>query len=243
MAVTLESTIGQLVAERPARARVFQSFEIDFCCGGGKTVAEACKAKGINPKIVLDMIGIVDEKPSAEERDWTKATMTELCDDIESTHHDYLKRELPRLEFMARKVADRHGSHTPHLVELRDVFLGVKAELESHMQKEEQVLFPICRQMDTAKAAFPVHCGTVQNPIRVMIQEHDDAGGALERIRALTGGYVPPAEACNTYRAYFDGLAEFERDMHRHVHKENSVLFPKAVEAELALRSGAAAAR
>jgi regulator of cell morphogenesis and NO signaling len=240
MAVTIESTIGQLVAERPARARVFQGFEIDFCCGGGKTVADACRARGISPKVVLDMIAIVDEGPARDERDWTKASITELCDNIESTHHDYLKRELPRLEFMARKVADRHGGHSPHLVELRDVFLHTKAELEGHMRKEEQILFPICRQMDRARGPFAVHCGSVQNPIRVMIQEHDDAGDALSRMRALTGGYVPPSDACNTYRAYFDGLAEFERDMHRHVHKENSVLFPKAVEAELALRNAGA---
>jgi regulator of cell morphogenesis and NO signaling len=178
------------------------------------------------------MLAIVDDAAPRDERDWTKATITELCDDVESTHHAYLKQELPRLEFMARKVATRHGDHHPELVDLRDVFLAFKAELETHMAKEERILFPLCRQLDRAEAPFAAHCGSVQNPIRVMILEHDHAGNDLERMRELTNGFVPPPDACNTYRAYFDALAQLEQDMHRHVHKENSVLFPKAVEAE-----------
>jgi len=232
MAATLERTIGELVAERPARARVFEGFKIDYCCGGKKPLADACRARGLDPQTVLDMLAIVDDTAPREERDWTKATITELCDNVESTHHAYLKEELPRLDFMARKVAMRHGDHRPELVELRDVFLVFKDELESHMAKEEQVLFPLCRRLDRGDASSPSHCGSVQNPIRVMIREHDDAGNALERMRDLTHGFVPPGDACNTYRAYFDALATLERDMHRHVHKENSVLFPKAVEAE-----------
>jgi regulator of cell morphogenesis and NO signaling len=229
---TLERTIGELVAERPARARVFEGFKIDYCCGGKKPLADACRAKGLDPQTVLNMLAIVDDAAPRDERDWTKATITELCDNVESTHHAYLKQELPRLEFMATKVAARHGDHRPELVELRDVFLAFKAELESHMAKEERILFPLCRQLDRAEAAFPSHCGSVQNPIRVMILEHDHAGNDLGRMRELTNGFVPPADACNTYRAYFDALAQLEQDMHRHVHKENSVLFPKAVEAE-----------
>lgn len=232
MAATLEKTIGELVAERPARARVFEGFKIDYCCGGKRPLAEACRAKGLDPQTVLNMLAIVDDTASRDERDWTKATITELCDDVESTHHAYLKQELPRLEFMARKVAVRHGDHHPELVELRDVFLVFKDELESHMAKEEQVLFPLCRRLDRGEVSSPSHCGSVQNPIRVMVREHEDAGNALERMRELTHGFVPPGDACNTYRAYFDALAQLEADMHRHVHKENSVLFPKAVEAE-----------
>jgi len=235
MAATLERTIGELVAERPARARVFEGFKIDYCCGGKKPLADACRARGLDPQTVLDMLAIVDDTAPRDERDWTKATITELCDNVESTHHAYLKEELPRLDFMARKVAMRHGDHRPELVELRDVFLVFKDELESHMAKEEQVLFPLCRRLDRGDASSPSHCGSVQNPIRVMIREHDDAGNALERMRDLTHGFVPPGDACNTYRAYFDALATLERDRHRHVHKENSVLFPKAIEAERGL--------
>lgn len=232
MPATLQRTIGELVAERPARARVFEGFHIDYCCGGKKPLADACQAKGIDPQVVLNMLAIVDENAPAQERDWNKATITELCDNVESTHHAYLKENFPRLEFLARKVADRHGDHLPDLIALRDTFLAMKDEMETHMLKEEQILFPLCRKLDRGDAAAASHRGSVQNPIRVMMQEHDHTGAALEKIRELTNGFVPPEGACNTFRAYYDALAELERDMHRHVHKENSVLFPKAVEAE-----------
>jgi regulator of cell morphogenesis and NO signaling len=130
------------------------------------------------------------------------------------------------------KVANRHGPHTPHLIELARVFGAFKFELESHMQKEEVVLFPICRQLDNAAAPQRFHCGSVENPIAVMVREHDDAGNALKRMRELTNDFTPPSDACNTYRALFDSLHELEQDMHRHVHKENSILFPKALELE-----------
>lgn len=238
MSATLERTIGELVAERPARARVFEGFKIDYCCGGNKPLADACRARGIDPQVVLKMIAIADDAGPRDERDWTKATITELCDDVEATHHAYLKRELPRLEFLARKVAARHGEHCPELLEIRDVFLHVKDELEQHTAKEEQVLFPLCRLLDRGQPAFATGTGSVQNPIQVMVREHDDAGDALGRLRELTADFTPPDGACNTYRAYFDGLAAFDADVRRHVHKENSVLFPKALEAERRLRQG-----
>jgi regulator of cell morphogenesis and NO signaling len=231
MPATLQRTIGELVAERPARARVFEGFHIDYCCGGKKPLADACQAKGIDPQVVLDMLALVDDSAPPHERDWTQATITELCDNIESTHHVYLKENFPRLEFFARKVANRHGDHFPDLIALRDTVLAMKDEMETHMLKEEQILFPLCRKLDRGDATA-THGRSVKNPIRVMMQEHDDTGAALEKIRELTNGFVPPQEACNTFRAYYDALAELERDMHRHVHKENSLLFPKAIEAE-----------
>jgi regulator of cell morphogenesis and NO signaling len=232
---TLEQTVGELVTKRPARAKVFETFGIDYCCGGKKPLKEACNAKGIDPDMVLQLLNLLDEQNGEVERDWSTATMTELCDHIEQTHHAYLKRDLPRMEFLVTKVAARH-SEQAHLAEIRDTFLGLQAELMSHMMKEERVLFPICRAMEQGNAAAVSHCGTVENPIRQMIHEHDDAGDALARIRELTQNYVPPAEACNTYRAMYDALRELEQDMHRHVHKENSILFPKAAEVERKLR-------
>lgn len=231
MTATLDRTIGDLVGERPARAKVFEGFRIDYCCGGNKPLGDACRAKGLDPQVVLNMLSLIDAQPPRDERDWTKATITELCDDIERNHHAYLKDELPRLEAMARKVAARHGDHQPALVELRDVFLRVKDELEQHMMKEEQVLFPACRLMDQRQSAA-LAGGSVRQPIEVLIREHEDAGDGLTRMRELTDGFTPPPGACGTFRAYFDALAQFEADMHRHVHKENSILFPKALEAE-----------
>ena len=182
--------------------------------------------------MVLGVLDSFDEATPQTERSWGDATLTELADHIEATHHAYLKEELPRLEFMVHKVTNRHGEHRPALVQMAQVFDAFKAELESHMMKEEQILFPLCRQLEHASGPQHFHCGSVQNPIRVMIQEHDDAGEALRRMRELTDDYSVPMDACGTYRALFDSLKQLEQDMHRHVHKENSILFPKAVEAE-----------
>lgn len=235
--LTLERTVGELVTERPNRARIFESFGIDFCCGGHKSLAKACEAKNLDPNQILGVLKVFDEQASrqTQEPDWSKATMTELCDNIEKTHHAYLKEELPRLQPFIEKVASKHGADDPRLVEVRNIFLNLQAEMFSHMAKEEQVLFPICRQMDGAAAPVQAHCGSVQNPIRVMMLEHDDAGTALSRIRKLTDNYTAPADACNTFRALLDSLKTLEEDMHRHVHKENSILFPKAVEVEAKL--------
>ena len=238
-----ETTVGQLVAERPNRARVFETFGIDYCCGGKKPLSQACGEKGVSTETVLNVLHLLDEQAAgagAADRDWTKASMTELANHIELTHHAYLKQELPRLEFLTGKVANRHGDRLPQLVELRDVFAAFQAELFQHMEKEERVLFPLCRQMDHVKPGEELpafHCGSVENPIAVMVREHDDAGDALRRMRELTDDYTPPADACNTFRATYDALAQLERDMHRHVHKENSVLFPKAIEAEARQRA------
>ena len=229
---TLETTIGQLVTERPGRARVFEAFGIDYCCGGKKPLAQAIREKGLDQGTVLRILKTFDEQTPSDERDWSISGLTALADHIEQTHHAYLKNELPRLEYLVNKVASRHGPQAPHLVELASVFAAFKLELESHMQKEEAVLFPICRQMDNASGPQRFHCGSVENPIAVMVREHEDAGDALKRMRELTNDYTPPAEACNTYRALFDSLRELEQDMHRHVHKENSILFPKAVQLE-----------
>lgn len=231
----LETTVGQLVTERPARARVLERFEIDFCCGGKKPLAAAIREKGLNEADVLAALDAIDAEGSPEEADLSTLSMTALADHIEATHHAYLRAELPRLEFYVNKVANRHGETKPHLVELAQVFNAFKAELQSHMMKEEHILFPMCRQLDGANAAPTFHCGSVRNPIAQMFHEHDDAGDALQRMRQLTDNYTAPPDACNTYRALFYSLGQLELDMHRHIHKENSVLFPKAIEAEAKL--------
>jgi len=181
----LDTTIGQLVTERPARARIFESFGIDYCCGGKKALAQAIREKKLDEKTVLAVLEAFDAQTPQTEKDWSKATLTELADHIETTHHAYLKQELPRLEYLVNKVANRHGEHRPQLVELAEVFNGLKAEMESHMQKEELVLFPICRKLDEATGPMQFHCGSVENPIAVMIHEHDQAGEALRRMREL----------------------------------------------------------
>jgi regulator of cell morphogenesis and NO signaling len=230
--MSLTATVGELVAQRPSRSRVFEQFKIDFCCGGKLPLAEACRKKGIDPQQVLAALEAEAASAAPQAQSWADATMTQIADHIEATHHAYLRRELPRIEYLTHRVATRHGDHTPSLVKLHQLFLAFKADLEAHMLKEERILFPMCRELDGATAAPSFHCGSVRNPVAMMVTEHDHAGEDLSQMRALTNDFIPPADACNTYRALFSALAELEADMHVHVHTENSILFPKAVAAE-----------
>jgi len=228
--ITLERTVGELVVERPARARVFEKLGIDYCCGGKKPLAQVCGQKGLDPRQVINEILAADTQPMAEEADWGTATLTELCGNIESTHHAYLKRELPRLEFLTHKVANAHGSHDARLIDVARILDGLKAEMLQHMDKEEHILFPLCRALEHGSSQTPR--GFINMPIRRMIAEHEDAGNALAEMRRLTDDYSVPPEACNTYRAMLDSLAVLEKDMHQHVHKENNILFPRSIALE-----------
>ncbi|MCC6682636.1 MAG: iron-sulfur cluster repair di-iron protein [Phycisphaeraceae bacterium] len=231
--IDVATTVGQLVTERPARSRVFQELGIDFCCGGKKPLQEACHAKGLDPQAVLQMLLAAEQADDSQGLDAARLSLGELCDHIEQTHHAYLKQELPRLQAMIAKVAAVHGERCPWMRDVHEVFEPFMRELTSHMMKEEQVLFPMIRAMELGKTNAACHCGgTIANPIRMMEHEHDDAGDALRRLRELTDGYSPPADACNTFRAALDGLRELEADMHQHVHKENNVLFPRAMDHE-----------
>ncbi len=202
-------TVGEMVREKPSRSRVFAQFGIDFCCGGKVSLARACEKRGLTLERVLARLGESDALSNDDTLiDADTMSLTELCDHIEATHHAYLKEELPRLDQMTEKVARVHGDKEPKLVDVRQVFIELRAELEPHM-----------------------------NPIRQMEQEHDHAGDALARIRTATDGFVPPPWACNTYRGMLDGLRQLEENMHQHVHKENNVMFPKATELEARLAS------
>lgn len=230
---TLDTAVGELVTQRPGRSRIFEKLGIDYCCGGKKPLAEACDSKGLDAGTVLSMLLAMEEDTNGQKENWTDLSLTDLTAHIENTHHDYLKRELPRLGAMVRKVAAVHGVRYPWMLEVDGVYAGFAAEMESHMLKEEQILFPLIRCIDSEDAGSAGDCGPgIANPIRVMEHEHDDAGQALSRMRELTNAFTPPADACNTFRAMLDGLAELEADMHRHVHKENNVLFPVAIEKE-----------
>jgi regulator of cell morphogenesis and NO signaling len=227
-----QCTVGELVVERPSRARVFEKLGIDYCCGGKKLLQDVCLEKNLDYATVIKELDFEQAAPAPAVRNWASASLTDLCDHIEQTHHHYLKQELPRLEFLTTKVANRHGDKRPALVEVQRVFAELKAEMDQHMMKEERVLFPLCRELETSEELPAMHCGSVGNPIEVMIQEHEHAGDAVARIRALTDNYFCPPDACNTYRALFDALHHLERDLHEHVHKENNILFPKAIRLE-----------
>ena len=234
-----QTMVGEIAARMPLSVRVFERLGLDFCCGGKVPLEEACEAKGLNPATVLeDIEGVAkaaqDGPPTTA---WHAAPLDSLIDHILTTHHVYMKAQLPRLEAMLEKILSKHGArHADVLIPLAETFRPMKEELDGHLMKEEMILFPLIRHLAKGAGAQgrDFHCGTVQNPIRVMAMEHESAGGALVRLRELTGGYTPPEDACNTYRAFYAELADMERDLHRHIHLENNILFPRAVELEAA---------
>ena len=230
--IDITTPVGQVVAQNPGHAVVFERHGIDYCCGGGQALGDACAARGIASEAVLEELAAQDAQPAADATDWTRAPLGELADHIVATHHAYLNRVLPRLVDLAAKTARAHGERHPEMVEVQQQVEGLQAELEAHAAKEEMILFPLCKRLDETGALPQFHCGSVANPIRVMEMEHDSAGSALARIRVLTNNLTAPEDACNTYRALLHGLAELELDLHAHIHKENNILFPRAIERE-----------
>lgn len=225
----LDNTVGSIVRDHPALSRLFEQAKVDYCCGGQKTLDEACRQRGIDPQVFLAQLEDYTASETAPEINITEISLTELADHIERIHHAYLHEELPRLEKMVTKVAAVHGEKEPRLAQIKAIFLALSAELTAHLMKEEQVLFPMIRQLQASDTLPSFHCGTVINPINRMTVEHDEAGVALAQLRQLTDDFTPPEWACNTYRALFDALLTFEQDMHQHIHKENNVLFPQVV--------------
>lgn len=221
MKIQNDTPVGQIAAEHPLATRVFARHGIDFCCGGGKPIAEVCEAKGLDAQAILDEIDGELKGSDADPKRWDEAELNDLIDHILLTYHRPLEEELPRVEFMARKVFRVHGEREPEMLGgLLSTFLGLKTELESHMAKEEQILFPMIRQGQGSSTA---------GPVSVMEHEHESAGAALARLRELTNGFEVPEGACNTWRALWHALADLEKSLHEHIHLENNILFPRAL--------------
>lgn len=228
----LHRTVGELVAEDYRRAAVFTALGIDFCCGGRRTVAQACAAAGVDPQRLAEALQEADARkgergPSAPES-WS---LGQLVRHIEAEHHTYVRRVLPVLDSWTDKVARVHGGRHPELVEVRQLFTELAAELLRHLGDEEESLFPLLASLDDAEGGDAVGSGLPASVLEGLEDDHDHAGSVVRRMRELTNGFSPPEGACATYRATFALLAEFEGDLHRHVHLENNVLFPRAREA------------
>ena len=245
--VDMEKTIGELVAEKPGRSRVFEQYRIDYCCGGHLTIDQACAKKKVDPAEIKERLTDYDKQRDTQEKDWSRETeLSPVIDHILKVYHEPMAADFERLSFLSQKVARVHGDAHPELLEVESVWNQLRAELEPNLMKEERVLFPMMRELVASardQGNLPAfHCGTVQNPMRQMEHEHEEAGAMLARLRELTGGYVPPLSACNSYRALFEGLQNFESELHKHIHLENYVLHPLARKIEASLSASTASA-
>ena len=228
-AISAEDHVAALVLEEPSRARVFERFGIDYCCGGDVPLERACAERGLDVGIVTAALA---EPPArgAEDVDWRSASVATLVGHIVEQHHAYLREELPPLGALVDKVVRAHGDAHPELADVRETFTAVVEELGDHMLEEEQVVFPACVALE--EGARGTGLASLRSPIAAMLHEHEEVGAGLARLRELTSGYEPPADACNSYRAMLDRLRTLEVDIHRHVHEENNVLFPRALALE-----------
>lgn len=227
-----ETPIGQIVAEHPSSARLFERLGVDYCCGGDRSLRTACAREGLDADTVIRMLESdvdldADDRAAGTDTDWTTAPLGTLIDHIEETHHAYLRRELPRLEALLEKVAHVHGTDAPWIVSVKEVFDELKPSMEAHIEKEEEIVFPFIRAC-VEDASTPAPDALDGDPIALMEEEHDETGAALKRMRTLSHDFALPEGGCNSFRALLDGLEDLETDTHQHVHKENSILFPRA---------------
>jgi regulator of cell morphogenesis and NO signaling len=239
MTVTSERRVGEIVAEDPRAASVFHRFGIDFCCGGARTLAQACAAAGVaEAEVVRELKEGASTPPDGAPRfsDWD---LDFLCDYIVQNHHRYVRQAVAALLPLTKKVAEVHGPRHPELREVARLFAFIIEELQAHMVREEQVLFPIVKQLALAdrlgQSIGAPPFGSIAFPIQMMEMEHASAGDALAEARRLTGGYSLPADGCATLAAAYRGLEAFEADLHQHVHLENNILFPRALGLEARL--------
>lgn len=230
-------TIGEIALEMPNTTRVFEEFKIDYCCGGGRTFIEACESAGADPEIVSEKISRISESEETVELGWVAdAKLSQLVDYLEDKHHTFTKTELGQLLPLMEKVARVHGERHPELLELQGVFQTLCDDLLPHLRKEEMILFPYIREMEfkfaKGYAATLPNFGSVQHPIQVMMSEHDTDGELLMKMRELSKDYKIPEDACSSFTALYTRMEALEKDLHQHIHLENNLVFPKAVELE-----------
>ncbi|MEX2190222.1 MAG: iron-sulfur cluster repair di-iron protein [Bacteroidota bacterium] len=236
-----DSTLKSIVTEDYRAAAIFEKYSLDFCCGGGIRIDQACSQKQVDPSLVYAELAELVQRPNGNTPHFSAWPLDELIDYIVNVHHRYVREAIPVLSAHTQKVAKVHGERHPEVIAIARHFETVARDMMAHMMKEEHVLFPFIEELVKAKrdgGVFrPPPFGGVQNPIRMMEAEHKAAGDELSSVRSLTNNYVPPADACMTYRVSFQELQQFEEDLHRHVHLENNILFPKTTVLEEELLS------
>ena len=236
--ISSEMTVREVAALVPESTRLFETLKIDYCCGGNRPLTEACASAGVEVDNVVAQLSALGESVASDSPtpDFQKLSLTELITHILETHHVFTKSEMSRIQALAEKVIGAHGANHPELLTVGELFQRLCADLNPHMFKEEQILFPYIVALDQAQTQDqPIPFapfGTVKNPIRMMMMEHDTAGDILHNLRAVTSDYLVPSDGCSSYQTLYQALEGFEKDLHQHIHLENNILFPKAVELE-----------
>jgi len=235
-----EAKMKDIALSNPGARQVLEDAGLDYCCGGGKSLHEACLHANVSPEEILNRLRKNAKETGPEDLNWMAAPLCELTRHIREKHHRYVREAIPRTRTLSDKVVTKHGQNHAELADIGKLFAEVGREMIMHMQKEEQILFPYIDALEQAVNAHgsvePPFFQTVKNPINAMMQEHDAAGDLVRTIRNLTSGYTPPSDACTSFKALYQALREFEVDLHQHVHLENNVLFPRAVELEASVR-------
>lgn len=238
MTLNTTKTVRELALEVPNATRVFEKLKIDYCCGGGRNVADACASAGVRIDELSRLLEEAGAVGAEDARDFNIGPLSDLIRHILDTHHVYTREESARIQALLEKVCSKHGGNHSEVLEVRTLFRKLDADLQPHMLKEEQILFPYILRLEAARVAGDVPpfapFGTVNNPVRMMMFEHDTAGELLREIRAAASDFRAPEDACMSFRALYHALAAFETDLHRHIHLENNVLFPRAIELEAA---------
>ncbi|MBK7600023.1 MAG: iron-sulfur cluster repair di-iron protein [Acidobacteria bacterium] len=238
MKINVASTVGDLAVVIPGATRVFEKFGIDYCCGGKRTLDEACRSSNLAFDDVLHQLELSEQNAVRDQSgpDWSVESLTDFARYIVDKHHVFTRDELDRIEKLLTRVCGVHGARHPELIQAQSLFFKLKSDLIPHMLKEEQVLFPYVERMEEAIANnMPVpqpFFGTVGNPVRMMMMEHDTVGELLRELRKATNDYSIPDDACISYQSLYQAMTEFEADIHQHIHLENNIFFPRALEME-----------
>src|SRR5699024_1025275 len=236
MTTITDKSVGQIVAEDYRTAQVFKDHKIDFCCNGGRSIQEVAQEKGLNPQSLVEEVDAARQQNTSGAGDFESWPLDLLADYVVKTHHRYAEKQTQVLKPYLEKICKVHGGRHPELFEIKDIFEAISGEMAAHMKKEEIMLFPFIKKIvgtdDNNEKIDPSTDRTGANPVNMMKHEHDDQGDAFRKIAELTNDYTPPADACNTYKVTFGLLSDFEDDLHKHIHLENNILFPKAIALE-----------
>lgn len=239
MSFSKATKVKDIALSDPKARRILEDAGVDYCCGGAKSLHEACLHTEVPAEEILRRLSENREQVSPTGDVWTSAPLADLTRHIQEQHHQYVREAIPRIRTLLEKVKAKHGENHREIADIQMLFTEVGHEMIMHMQKEEQILFPYIdgmeRSIQAKKMVEPSFFGTVRNPIQAMMSEHDSAGELVKQIRGASSGYTPPPDACTSYLALYQELRQFEEDLHQHVHLENNILFPRAAEMEAAV--------